>query len=79
MTNLPGKTQFRPEFPIVDKEGRPTQVFRDYMAKLDALVTTLATGTNGLTNAANDAAAATAGVGIGQLYRNGSVIQVRIA
>ena len=30
-------------------------------------------------NAANDAAAATAGVGVGQVYRNGSVLQVRVA
>lgn len=33
----------------------------------------------GLTNAANDAAAAVAGVGVGELYRNGSVLMVRIA
>lgn len=31
------------------------------------------------TNAANDAAAAAAGVGIGGVYRNGSVLQVRVA
>ena len=30
------------------------------------------------TNAANDAAAATAGVGVGQVYRNGSALQVRV-
>jgi hypothetical protein len=34
---------------------------------------------NTLTNAVNDAAAATAGVAVGQLYRNGSIIMVRIA
>ena len=33
----------------------------------------------GLGNYANDAAAATGGVAIGSLYRNGSVIQVRVA
>ena len=33
---------------------------------------------NGLTNAANDTAAATAGVAVGQLYRNGSVVQIRV-
>ena len=33
----------------------------------------------GLKNAANDAAAATAGVDVGELYRNGSQICVRIA
>jgi hypothetical protein len=31
-----------------------------------------------LTNAANDAAAATAGVAVGSLYRNGSVVMVRV-
>ena len=33
----------------------------------------------GLGNYANDAAAATGGVAVGSLYRNGSVIQVRVA
>lgn len=32
-----------------------------------------------LTDAANDAAAASAGVAVGRLYRNGSVLMVRIA
>jgi len=32
-----------------------------------------------LKNATNDAAAATAGVAVGELYRNGSVLMVRIA
>lgn len=32
-----------------------------------------------LTDAANDAAAATAGVAVGRLYRNGSILMVRIA
>ena len=32
----------------------------------------------GLKNAANDAAAATAGVPVGELYRNGSILMVRI-
>ena len=34
---------------------------------------------NGLVNAANDGAAATAGVAVGQLYRNGSVVQIRVS
>lgn len=33
----------------------------------------------GLTNAADDSAAATAGVAVGQVYRNGSVLQIRVA
>jgi hypothetical protein len=40
---------------------------------------TLSPTLNTLTNAANDAAASVAGVPVGGLYRNGSVIQVRIA
>jgi len=33
----------------------------------------------GLTDAADDAAAATAGVGVGQLYRNGSAVMIRVS
>lgn len=33
----------------------------------------------GLINAANDAAAASAGIGVGGLYRNGSVTMVRVS
>ncbi len=76
---LPAKNRFDPAFPITDQSGKPTQFFRDYLSKLDALVAAIATGTNvALVNAANDAAAAAAGVQIGQLYRNGSVIMVRV-
>lgn len=32
----------------------------------------------GLTNAVDDSAAATAGVAVGQVYRNGSVLQIRV-
>lgn len=32
-----------------------------------------------LTNAADDTAAATAGVAVGSLYRNGSVLMIRVA
>jgi hypothetical protein len=32
-----------------------------------------------LTNAADDAAAATAGVAVGALYRNGSVVMIRVS
>lgn len=40
----------------------------------DGSVLTLAT----LVNAADDIAAATAGVRVGMLYRNGSVLQIRV-
>jgi len=77
--SLPKKTKFDPQFAIADSSGKPTQQFRDYLSGLDALVTALTTGANtALTNAANDGAAAAAGVQVGQLYRNGSVIQVRV-
>lgn len=77
--SLPSKSKFDPALAIDDKGGKPSQAFRDYMAKLDALITTMTTGMNvALVSAANDAAAAAAGVQVGQLYRNGSVIQVRV-
>ena len=34
---------------------------------------------SGLVNAVDDAAAATAGVGVGEMYRDGSVLRVRVA
>lgn len=78
--SLPDKSKFDPQFAIVvGSDGKPSQTFRDYLLKLDALVTTLTTGANtALGNFANDAAAAAGGVQVGQLYRNGSAIQVRV-
>ena len=83
--SLPAKNIFNPAFPIADKEGKASQLFRDYMTALDRLVASIVAGNfaspinlAALTNAANDAAAAAAGVAVGQFYRNGSVIQVRI-
>lgn len=65
--------------PWVDAQGRPTQAIAQYMAKLDALIRLLAAeNTGGLVNAANDAAAATAGVQINGLYRNGSAVMMRV-
>lgn len=55
------------------------QPFAQYLPKLDALVTALAAGqAPNLKNAVNDAAAARADVAIGNLYRNGSVVMVRV-
>jgi hypothetical protein len=69
----------QPNFPYVDGQGKPTLQFAQYVAALDAVVRSLAGDTVGtLTNAANDAAAATAGIAVGQLYRNGSAVMVRI-
>lgn len=77
---LPGKNKFDPGFAITEKQDRPSQLFRDYMAKLDALVAAMASGNlpANLVNAVNDAAAQAAGVAIGQMYRNGSILMVRV-
>lgn len=76
---LPAKKTFNPAFPIADGSGRPVQQFRDYVSSIDALLAALAAGgAPALVNAANDAAAAKAGVAVNQFYRNGSVLQVRV-
>jgi hypothetical protein len=77
---LPAKNPLpSPSFPITGTGGVPAQSFSQYMAKLDALINALAAGNAPtLANAANDAAAKAAGVAIGQLYRNGSAVQVRM-
>lgn len=68
-------TRFDPSFPVTDRAGKPTQPFAQYLSKLDAF----AVGNPAaLPNAANDGAAAAAGVGIGSLYRNGSQLMVRV-
>jgi hypothetical protein len=66
------RTKFNPTFPIADKAGNATQSFRDYLRPLDAGIEA------NLVNAANDAAAAAAGVPINGRYRNGSVLMVRV-
>jgi hypothetical protein len=78
--SLPVKDKrFDPGFALVDRDGRPTQLFRDYMVMVDRLLMQLQAGfAPTLFNAANDAAAAAGGVAIGQLYRNGSVVQMRV-
>jgi hypothetical protein len=72
----------QPNFAWTGKGGLPVQAFSLYMAKLDAAVKALVSGFVGtpvqLTNAVNDAAAKAAGVEVGQLYRNGSIVQVRV-
>ena len=80
MTAQPAKGKFNPNFPIVDASGNPTQLFRDYMGALDRLMTAMAAGIapNGLVNAANDAAASAAGVPVQGIYRNGSILMVRV-
>lgn len=86
---LPAKDKkFDPGFALVDKDGRPTQLFRDYMAMVDRLLaavvagnapTMVNIGASG-TLAANDAAAAAAGVPVGAFYRDAAgIVHVRTA
>ena len=75
---LPNKPKFDPQFPL-NSGGPPSQMLRDYMTKLDALVAAMAAGNEGqLGDYANDAAAAAGGVAVGQKYRNGSQVMVRV-
>jgi hypothetical protein len=76
---LPVKTKFDPQFPI-NGGGPPSQTFRDYLSQLDLLVAAMAAGNlpTPLVNAVNDAGAAAGGVGVGQTYRNGSQLMVRV-
>ncbi|EJN16324.1 hypothetical protein PMI42_00001, partial [Bradyrhizobium sp. YR681] len=57
---LPVKDRkFDTGFALVDKDGRATPLFRDFMAQADRLLTLLVAGNApNLVNAANDAAAA---------------------
>jgi hypothetical protein len=69
-------------FRWVNPDGTPSLVFLLYMQALDQLVNALAGNSVGapvqLTQAANDGAAAAAGVAVGGLYRNGSAVLVRV-
>jgi hypothetical protein len=92
--SLPVKNRFDPSYDVTEKGDKPSQLFRDYMTKLDALVTAMAAGNLPILNlstfvvAADDAAAAAAGVPIGGIYRGTttgvaphtvSVLQVRVS
>lgn len=65
-------TKFNPSFPITQDGKQASQVLRDYLRQHDNGILPV------LENAANDEAAAAAGVPIGAMYRNGSVLQVRV-
>ena len=58
------------------RTGRPTDVFRDWVVAVDRIFRGGLLGT--LVSAANDAAAAAAGVPLNGLYRNGSAVQIRV-
>jgi hypothetical protein len=91
--SLPTKTKFEPSIAVADNNGKPTQHFRDYMSKLDALVAALALASSAGGNvsqlqnigasgtlAANDAAAAALGIPVGGLYRDSvGVVHMRTA
>lgn len=69
---MSARTKFDPQFAIADNAGRASQSFRDYLRALDAGALPI------LVNAVNDAAAAAAGVPVNYMYRNGSVLMVRV-
>ena len=75
---LPAKTPL-PQAAIswFSQQGRDD--YAQYIARLDALIAALSGGNFGtLVNAANDAAAARAGVAVGQAYQNNGVLRVRL-
>jgi predicted ABC-type transport system involved in lysophospholipase L1 biosynthesis ATPase subunit len=65
---------------LVGPAGAGSITFAQYLIALDATVRALAAGNVGtLVQAANDAAAAAAGVQVGFLYLNGSQLNVRVS
>jgi glutamate mutase epsilon subunit len=65
---------------LVGPSGSGSIMFAQYLIALDATVRALAAGNVGtLVQAANDVAAAAAGVAVGSLYRNGSQLNVRVS
>lgn len=69
----PGQQQW------VNPNGTPTEQLDTFLKSVETLLKMLnGTGGIGLVNAANDAAAAAAGVNLGALYRNGSIVMIRV-
>lgn len=67
-----------PQFPIAGMFP-PTQPFAAWLNALHAVALLLNSGTIGpLTDAVDDAAAGVAGVAVGQLYRTGSAVKIRV-
>ena len=71
----------RPDLPwTTPQDGRLSVPTGQYVQALDHAVRQLAASQVGtLVNATNDAAAAAAGVAIGQMYRSGSQVLVRVS
>ena len=76
MPQLPPVPQ--PANSVVDESGRATLLMAQWLLMMDQIFRGFTGGNAGLINAANDTAAATAGVQIGQLYRNGNAVQIRL-
>ena len=75
--------------PIVSSDGRPVQIMALWLSTLDAAFRFIAGASSAtnkagapmlgtLVNAANDTAAASAGVPVGGIYRNGNAVQIRL-
>lgn len=81
MTALASPPQPRPTAgPMVSEDRHPTIEWALYLAALDLLVRALNTNAFGpFTAAANDAAAAAAGVPIGTVYQNSGTLRVRLS
>lgn len=83
MAKPPDQPLQQASFPIADPStGKPTQPFAQWLSGLDVAVRALCALLLGdpvpLTNASGDEAAAAAGVKVGQLYRTGSAVQIRV-
>lgn len=67
--------------PVVDGYGVPNPMFGrwlDYVKRFLADPTSPFVSQPLPQNFANDAAAAAGGIAVGQLYRNGSIVQIRV-
>jgi hypothetical protein len=63
----------------VNSDGSPSLIWRQYLLSSDATLRPLARAIVGpLVSAANDAAAATAGVVVGGLYQNAGAVRIRL-
>jgi hypothetical protein len=60
--------------PFVDKDGKPTPAFYQFILALS-----LSQNVGPLTVAANDAAAATAGVRVNGLYQTAGIVKIRLS
>jgi hypothetical protein len=61
---------------VLDKDGIYDVLWRNYFVPVDKMFRTAQYGP--LVNAANDSAAAAAGVPVNGFYRNGSIVMVRV-